>query len=155
VDYEGFDRRFVGRRMYLDTLAGEKVRVHVAVDTSGSIDQGALDVFLAEVEAIRAAYPHLECQLYYADAQLHGPYALARGSPPPVPKGGGGTDFRPFVAHVEAERDNWTPSVAIYLTDGYGRFPEHAPAVPLLWVITAGGLPLEKVPFGEAVRLVR
>jgi predicted metal-dependent peptidase len=110
---------------------------------------------MAEVEAIQAAYPHLDCQLYYADAKLHGPHVLARGSAPPPPKGGGGTDFRPFVEHLEAQRDDWTPSLAIYLTDGYGRFPQRAPSVPMLWVITAGGLPLERVPFGEAVRLVR
>jgi predicted metal-dependent peptidase len=154
VDFEGFDRRFVGRRMYLDTLAGERVRVYIAVDTSGSIDREALSAFMAEVEAIRAAYPHLECHLYYADAKLHGPYLLDRVSAPPLPKGGGGTDFRPFVAALEAQGDHGTPSVAIYLTDGYGQFPKRAPAIPMLWVITAGGLPLERVPFGEAVRLV-
>jgi predicted metal-dependent peptidase len=59
------------------------------------------------------------------------------------------------LAHLEAQGDTWTPAVAIYLTDGYGRFPERAPDVPMLWVITPGGLALEKVPFGEAVRLVR
>jgi predicted metal-dependent peptidase len=155
VDFEGFDRRFVGRRMYLETLAGERVRVYIAVDTSGSIDRQALSAFMDEVDAIRAAYPHLECQLYYADTRLHGPYLLDRESAPPVPKGGGGTDFRPFLAHLEAQGDTWTPAVAIYLTDGYGRFPERAPDVPMLWVITPGGLALEKVPFGEAVRLVR
>ena len=45
-------------------------------------------------------------------------------------------------------------TVAIYLTDGYGPFPDPAPKLPTLWVVTPGGLALEKFPFGERVRLL-
>jgi predicted metal-dependent peptidase len=43
--------------------------------------------------------------------------------------------------------------VAVYLTDGYGRFPDSAPNFPVLWVVTEHGLDLEAFPFGETVRL--
>jgi predicted metal-dependent peptidase len=36
-DFQGYDRRFIGQRLYLETLEGESVRVYVAFDTSGSI----------------------------------------------------------------------------------------------------------------------
>jgi predicted metal-dependent peptidase len=153
-DFTGFDRRFVGQGLYLEALAGESVHVHVAVDTSGSISPRALDVFLSEVRAILHAYPHLRCDLYYADSALHGPFPLAPGDPAPTPIGGGGTDFRPFFAHLEAARDSWTATVAVYLTDGYGDFPPAAPSDPVLWVVTPGGLDVERFPFGEAVRLI-
>ena len=39
TDYTGYDRRFIGRGLYLETLQGESVKVYVAVDTSGSIDE--------------------------------------------------------------------------------------------------------------------
>ena len=38
TDYTEFDRCFIGRGLYLETLQGESVKVYVAVDTSSSID---------------------------------------------------------------------------------------------------------------------
>src|SRR5688500_19738135 len=54
-------------------LSGENLNVLLAVDTSGSIDQRAVNVFLSEVRGILRAYPHLRCDLYYADAEVYGP----------------------------------------------------------------------------------
>jgi predicted metal-dependent peptidase len=154
TDFQHFDRRFVGSGMYLETISGENVQVLLAVDTSGSIDQRAVSAFLGEVRGILRAYPHLRCDMFYADAALYGPHRLTPGSPLPPVKGGGGTDFRPFFARIPSYRPPWQPSVAIYLTDGYGTFPERAPNCPVLWVVTAGGRPLEQFPFGRAVRLL-
>jgi predicted metal-dependent peptidase len=153
-DFTGFDRRFVGQGLYLEALAGESVHVHVAVDTSGSVDHKQLDLFVSEVRAILHAYPHLRCDLYYADTALHGPFPLTPNGEVPKPIGGGGTDFRPFFARLAAESDPWTSSVAVYLTDGHGSFPTAAPSDPVLWVVTPGGLDVDAFPFGEAVRLV-
>lgn len=154
TDFADFDRRFVGRSIYLDTLAGESVQVLVAVDTSGSINQGALEGFLGELRGVLHAYPHLRCDLYYADTELHGPYPVKEGVELPKPKGGGGTDFRPFFQQIASHPFQWGRTVAIYLTDGYGRFPEQAPACPVLWVVTPGGREVAKFPFGEVVRLL-
>lgn len=156
VDFVGFDRRFVGRGLYLDSLEGESVRVSVCLDTSGSVSDRQMQAFAAEVQAILSSYPHLTAELYFADAALYGPYPLRPHDALPPAEGGGGTDFRPFFQQVAAQQADpyGPPGVAIYLTDGYGTFPAEAPAVPTLWVVTAGGLPLESFPFGEAVRLV-
>ncbi|HVU68995.1 MAG TPA: VWA-like domain-containing protein [Ktedonobacteraceae bacterium] len=154
TNFEGFDRRFVGQGLYLDALAGEKLRAFVAVDTSGSIDQKCMGEFLSEVLAILGAYPHLEAALYYVDAACYGPYELTADTRLPKPKGGGGTDFRPFFEIVERELDVFAPGVCIYLTDGYGTFPDHAPQIPTLWVLSPGGISEKAVPFGEAIRLI-
>jgi len=153
-DFQGFDRRFIGLGLYLDVLVGESVQVYVAVDTSGSVDESELNLFLSEVQGILAAYPHIVCDLYYADAELYGPYSLTRDSHIPKPIGGGGTSFIPFFAKVEATQDRSLEGVCVYLTDGYGSFPSSIPSLPVLWVVTAGGLTLEEFPFGEAVRLL-
>lgn len=155
TDFSNFDRRFVGRGVYLDTIDGESVRVLVCVDTSGSVDDSELQVFLGEVLGILRAYPHLECDLFFADAELHGPYPLKPRAPLPKPIGGGGTDFRPFFERIASHRFLHNQTVAIYLTDGYGTFPERAPRCPVLWVVPPGGLDVEKFPFGEAVKLLR
>ena len=48
TDFNAFDRRFVGRGIYLDEIAGESVRVLVAVDTSGSIDHADTDFVIQD-----------------------------------------------------------------------------------------------------------
>jgi predicted metal-dependent peptidase len=154
TDFVNFDRRFIGRGLYLESLEGETVQVYVAVDTSGSIDEKELGMFLSEVRGILNAYPHLKCELYYVDAAAYGPYNLHAKDEIPVPQGGGGTSFVPFFVKVEESWDRLTSGVCVYLTDGYGCFPEPAPELPTLWVVTPGGLDLSAFPFGEAVRLI-
>ena len=154
TDYIGFDRRFIGRGLYLETLQGESVKVYVAVDTSGSIDERRLKMFLSEVQGILSSYPHLECELYYADAAIYGPHELNPDSQIPSPQGGGGTSFIPFFNRVAETWDGMATGVCVYLTDGYGSFPENPPQLPVLWVVTPNGLDLGQFPFGEAVRLL-
>lgn len=154
TDFTGFDRRFIGRKLYLEALEGESVQVFVAVDTSGSVGDQQMQLFLSEVGGILNAYPHLNCELYYADAEAYGPYSLSNQSEIPRPVGGGGTSFVPFFDKVNTNRDWYTTGVCVYLTDGYGTFPAEPPSLPVLWVVTPGGLALEQFPFGEAVRLL-
>lgn len=153
-DFQGFDRRFVGRGLYLEALEGESVRVFVCVDTSGSVNDAQVRALVSEVQGILRSYPHLRCDLYYADDRLYGPFLLHADSPVPPPLGGGGTDFQPFFAEVEERRAPHESAVAVYLTDGWGMFPRAAPHLPTLWVATPGGRAVEEFPFGEAVRLV-
>jgi predicted metal-dependent peptidase len=153
-DFTGFDRRFVGRGLYLEALQGESVRVYVAIDTSGSIGGEELRLFLSEVSGILRSYPHLKCELYYVDAEAYGPYELNPDSNFPKPQGGGGTSFIPFFEKVQERWDGHEQAVCVYLTDGYGCFPQQAPSLPVLWVVTPGGLSLEQFPFGESVRLL-
>ena len=154
TDFTDFDRRFVGNGVYLDTISGESVQVLVCVDTSGSINNDYLRCFIGELQGILRAYPHMRCELYYADTQLFGPYPMRANAPIPPPQGGGGTDFRPFFEAIRGHAFGWGRSVAIYLTDGWGSFPERAPKMPTLWVVTPGGIDLDKFPFGEAIRLL-
>ncbi len=154
TDFQGFDRRFVGRGLYLESLAGESVRVYVAVDISRSVGVLEFQLIVDEVKGILGAYPHIECYLYYADTELDGPHLLDANSVLVMPQGGGGTSFVPFFDRVQESWDGQTPALCIYLTDGYGEFPDPAPLFPTLWVVTPGGLDLTDFPFGEAVRLL-
>ncbi|HLZ58717.1 MAG TPA: VWA-like domain-containing protein [Ktedonosporobacter sp.] len=154
TDFQDYDRRFIGQRLYLDTLAGESVRVYIAVDTSGSIGTREMKLFLSEITGILSAYPHLVALLYYADAACYGPYSLTEKHEIPKPIGGGGTDFRPFFRAIREEQNDYQVGVCVYLTDGYGTFPEQAPSLPVLWVLSPGGISTNTVPFGEAVRLI-
>ena len=159
--FRSIDRRHVWQGLYLETLESESADVDVCIDTSGSVDGAQLDRFLSELRGIVRAYPGVRCRLFYADAACHGPHELEADTPVPAPVGGGGTDFRPFFRAVLAPRrddrrqEHGRPPLAVYLTDGIGTFPEAPPSVPVLWVVTPGGLQSERFPFGEVVRMLR
>ena len=40
----------------------------------------------------------------------------------------------------------------IYMTDGYGDFPDECP-IPTLWAVPESGLDSERFPFGEVLRI--
>lgn len=153
-DFSGFDRRFISNKLYLESLQGESLHVYIAIDTSGSVNHDHLGTFLAEVRGILSSYPHVECQLYFVDTEVYGPYKLDRSDLIPTPEGGGGTSFVAFFDLIAQVWDGQTTTVCIYLTDGYGSFPESKPDLPVLWVVTPGGLQSNDFPFGEVVRLV-
>jgi predicted metal-dependent peptidase len=151
-DFGGWDRRFIHRGMYLETLEGESLSVMICIDTSGSIYASLLEQFVAELKSILDSYPHVKANLYYADDKLYGPYETGRDHGIPEPKGWGGTSFVPFFDEVK-KRNNRDNSVLIYLTDGYGVYPKHKPLEDTLWVVPAGGLASREFPFGEVTRI--
>ena len=153
-DYSGFDRRFIHQGLYLDHLEGESVEVYCCIDTSGSVGDEELNLFLAELRGILSAYPMLRCWLFYADASCYGPYELEADSDIPKPKGGGGTDFRPFFRMVTKHWGREKKAVCVYLTDGYGDFPKQEPELAALWVVVPGGLGDSEFPWGDVVRLI-
>jgi predicted metal-dependent peptidase len=154
TDFSGFDRRFLHRGLYLDHLEGEGVQVFCCIDTSGSIDEDQMSQFIGELTGILSSYPMLECKLWFADADCYGPYELDSASEIPTPEGGGGTDFCPFFIDIKKAWSGDHEAVCVYLTDGFGDFPDEIPDFPVLWVIVPGGLPSEDIPFGEVCRLV-
>lgn len=153
-DFDGFDRRFMHSGLYIDYLGGESLTVHVAIDTSASVSDNEISQFLAEVQSIVGAYPHIDCNLYYADADLHGPYKLDKEAAIPPPQGGGGTSFRPFFKAIAEQAASQNDDLCIYLTDGFGDFPQEAPDYPVMWVLVPGGVHNAQMPFGDVMRLV-
>ena len=150
-DFSGFDRRFVHQGLYLDQLEGESLKVHIAMDTSGSIEDHELAQFRAEVESIVRCYSHIDAKLYFVDADVYGPYPLSAEMSVSQAEGGGGTSFAVFFEHLEADFDPFEATVVIYLTDGFGDFPETPPSIPVLWVVTHDGA--DEYPFGEVAQL--
>ena len=150
-DFAAFDRRFTYRGLFLETLENEDLDVDVCIDTSGSIDEQVLALFAAELDAILLAYPGVRCRLWYADAAVYGPWELSGGDELPPPQGGGGTDFTPFFDAVREYTVD--EGVCVYLTDGFGVFPDDPPNRSTLWVVMPGGAPDEAFPFGDVIRL--
>lgn len=155
VDYHEFDHRFIHAGYYTETLLSESIIVDVVVDTSGSITQGELSSFLAEMLAIYACHPDVKLRFYYADDKLYGPYDIPNNiNDLPVPIGDGGTSFVPYFNELAKSKSLLErPQAIIYFTDGYGDFPNIPPSTPVLWLLTEDGLQDEKIPFGITVRI--
>ena len=153
TDFGEFDRRLIYSGLYLENLEGESINVFCCIDTSGSISNYEISKFMREIKGIINAYPNLNCRLWYADHECYGPYNIDSMENVPKPKGGGGTDFEPFFKDITKKEFNNNEGVCIYLTDGYGYFPEKEPDLPVLWVVIPGGAEQEYFPFGEIVKL--
>jgi predicted metal-dependent peptidase len=135
----------------LPGLRGQQAELVVAIDTSGSIQDGELSAFISEIDAlkgqIRARLTLLPCDR-----------ALAPGAPfqfepwetfarPERLQGGGGTSFRPVFDWIE--RQDRQPDLLVYFTDAQGEFPECEPSYPVIWLIK-GRAP---VPWGQRIQL--
>jgi predicted metal-dependent peptidase len=125
--------------------------VAVVVDTSGSIGQKELDSFFAEIGGIMQDVRPKRIYVIWCDARVAGVDMVSSldelGHIKANPKGGGGTDFRP--PFIWLEENQVRPECLIYLTDGYGPFPDQAPGYPAIWCMITDVDP----PWGEVVRI--
>jgi predicted metal-dependent peptidase len=131
------------------TRAARTGRIALAVDTSGSIDEGLLRRFAAEVAAVLIQTEPL-LRLIVCDADVHQVQDFSGREGAKLLhgiefKGGGGTDFRPAIA----EAAKWKPDLLIYLTDLEGDAGVE-PAFPVLWVVPEGEA---KAPWGKVIEL--
>lgn len=135
----------------LPRLRSAGVEVVVALDTSGSVSDEELAVFLSELDAIKG---HLRARITVlaCDAELRGgcPWVFEPWESCSVPEGicgGGGTRFTPVFDWVDAQ--DTQPDVLVYFTDAEGEFPDAEPACPVLWLVKGRG----QVPWGERIQL--
>jgi predicted metal-dependent peptidase len=144
------NRRYMAQGIILPGLHSWQMgAIAVAVDTSGSIDAEQLAEFAAELLGIQEDAKPASMVALYCDAAVHrvdeftpfDPFELRSAG------GGGGSDFRP-VFNAIAERGE-SPACLVYLTDGFGTFPDSPPDYPVLWVMNSDA----DAPFGEVVRL--
>jgi predicted metal-dependent peptidase len=130
------NRRFIAQGLYLpsrlsDDAMGEIV---VVIDTSGSIGQKELNEFGSEIKGIVDEVRPSKVRVIYCDSRIahideFGPDDDLQFAA----HGGGGTDFRPPFRWLE--ENQIVPRALVYLTDGYGPFPEQEPNFPVMWVI--------------------
>lgn len=147
------NRRHLHAGVYLPSLFHQELPdVVVGVDTSGSVTADDLNSFASEISAILEQFD-TQVHVVWFDSEVSDTQVLSRAELPLElkPKGGGGTDFRPFFTWVEEEM--MTPACLVVFTDmECNRFPENEPMTPVLWVRTGGGGDVP--PFGQVVDMV-
>lgn len=142
------NRKMIHRGLYLPSLDSLRCgKIAAAIDTSGSIYGPVLDQFLSEIQAILDEVKPEEIRVIQCDADIADDRTYSPGDLLKTDfrfKGGGGTDFRPVFEALETD----PPIALVYLTDGYGQFPDGA-SFPVLWAMVTD----EQPPFGEIVRI--
>ncbi len=140
--------KYLYRGIYLPSLSSDLLRIVIAVDTSGSVDELLLAEFLGEVNSIMQSYPNYEIDLITADAKIQSHKVFLPGENVTYEvSGGGGTDFRPVFEYID-QHINY-PTLLLYFTDGMGTFPQDEPSYDVMWVMPE----TKEVPFGELMVL--
>lgn len=115
-------------------------------DTSGSITEEELNRVAAEVNAIAEQVRPELIRVVWADTVVAHEETFETGQEIKLkPAGGGGTDMRVPLRHVE----QYDAQVVVLVTDGYTPWPEAEPPYPLIVCCTTDA----EVPVGSVVRL--
>lgn len=135
-------RRHVWQGLYMQSSRQERLNAAVAVDTSGST-MGDLPQFFAELGGLLNSFGSYRMTVIQSDAKVQQVEVFDDMTPFPPDykwraKGGGGTDFRPVFDYLD-EHPELEPNLLLYITDGYGSYPDRAPAFPVMWLVTPDG----------------
>lgn len=133
------------------SLRSAQINVTVILDTSGSIQDEDFQEFLIEVDAIKAQM-RARIVLHACDVALadDGPWIFEPWEQVTMPRefaGGGGTSFNPPFDWAETQ--DMRPDMLIYFTDARGKFPQHEPGYPVLWLVKGK----EPIPWGTRIQL--
>jgi len=151
-DYRMFppSKKHLYRGIALPSIYGEELKIIVAIDTSASIDDELLKLFLSELYEIMQLFTHYEILFIECDATIQNVQRLTPQEPiEPMLKGGGGTNFTPVFDYIIDLNEDF--KFLIYFTDGKGTFPSYEPNIDVLWVMPNGSE--EEMLFGEVLKL--
>lgn len=133
------NRRYVGMGHYLPSGVSESMgELVIAIDTSGSVGQRELTLFLSEVAAVcEVAKPERLRVLYWdtsvCSAELYEQDELADVATSTKPEGGGGTDVRCVPEYIT--KNNVKAQAVLVLTDGYLHGGWGSWDVPVMWCL--------------------
>ncbi len=131
---------------YLPSLYSEKLKLSIAIDSSGSVDETLLAGFMTEVESLMLTFPDYEITLIVCDAKIHSIEQFVGGDKLNYSlKGGGATDFRPVFEYLDED----DTQLLLYFTDMQGTFPKQEAFYEVIWITPS----LANVPFGKLLNI--
>ncbi|MDM5270855.1 VWA-like domain-containing protein [Sulfurovum sp. zt1-1] len=143
------NKKHIHRGFILPSLTSDTLSLCVAIDTSGSINDELLGIFMEEFKTIMQNFPAVQIELIIADAKVHAHYTFQGGEKMDFPlKGGGGTDYRPVFDYIDSQLPLTT--MLLYFTDGDGWYPKRMPSYEVLWALSRP----HKVPFGRPLMIL-
>ena len=155
-----FNKRHIWRGICLPSV-GTPGPEHLvaAIDTSGSMSENLLSQILSELDRIKSVaecgMSLIECDYDIGRVREVDPWeASSIDFNRWQFTGRGGTSLKPPFRWLDQkiENEGLIPDAMIYMTDGYGDFPEECP-VPTLWAVPESGLESDQFPFGEVLHI--
>lgn len=135
-------RRYVSQDIYMPSMIGESVGdIVIGVDTSGSIGQEEINLFLSEIVSICEDVTPKSVVLVYWDHEVAGVEQYKEGEYQRLkattkPRGGGGTHVGCLNEYIRSEK--LKPETTIVFTDGYVENDWGGVwTCPTLWVVTS------------------
>ena len=135
----------------LPSLRSNQIDLVVVIDTSGSISNAEMQLFVSEVDSIKGQ-TRSRITLQVCDNKLanEGPWEFEYWDEFVLPKnlpGGGGTSFKPVFEWLD--RTGKRPDLLVYFTDAQGKFPQLAPEFDVIWLVKGK----QPVPWGQRIQL--
>ena len=159
-DFRNFlsTRSIFGEESTFHPLELQDRKIIASIDTSGSMSNEILSQVLAELDRIKS-YSECGLTLIECDCSLERvcevePWEVTEIDLKVDLYGRGGTSLIPPFEWLEQsiEETGIIPDAMIYMTDGYGLFPDDCP-IPTLWIVPQSGLASGEFPFGDVVRI--
>ncbi len=133
---------------YLPSLSSNMLRIVVAIDSSGSVNEELLGEFISEFESILLSFATFEIDLLVCDDKIRSSAHFCSGDKLEYKlKGGGSTDFKPVFEYIEDELHE--TQLLLYFTDLEGKFPEEEPLINTIWISPSP----KDAPFGKMIRI--
>ncbi len=143
------NKRYMQYGIAMPSLSANIVKIAIAIDSSGSINDNTLDRFLSEVDLIMATFSNYEIDLIIADAKIQSHTTLY---PTDILKrkitGGGGTNFKVVFEYID--QNLFDIDLLLYFTDGQGKMPKDIYNFNTTWVLTSKEI---LVPFGNIITI--
>lgn len=131
------------------SMVDNEIKVAIAIDTSGSMQEEELSRGLAEAQGILQA-AGCKVRAIVCDAHVHEDCEVSNAMALRAKlKGGGGTDFRPVFEALTKRSPR--PDVLVFFTDGYGPAPDEAPPFGVIWLLIGPGN--APATWGESIKL--
>ena len=160
-DYRLFppNKKHIWRQVYLPSFGSPGPdHIVITVDTSGSMDAAILGKIITEIDAARqmceCKLTILHCDTKIKHVETFEPWDLLNQEFHTMRfRGRGGTSFEAPFNWIEqyVGAGHPLPDAMIYMTDGFGRFPEKIPMYPCLWIVPEDGS--KHFPFGDVIRV--
>lgn len=134
--------------IYLPGVHSRRLELAIAIDSSGSVDESLLALFIAEVESIMESFGSYSIDLAVCDDRIRSTYHFENAESMQYSlNGGGGTDFTPVFEWIESLPS--APKSLLYFTDLEGKFPLEEPSYEVIWMTPNEASP----PFGRVIVL--
>ena len=132
--------------IYLPSATSHHLELAIAIDSSGSVNEGLLAQFISEVESITEIFGSYSIELIVCDDRVRSHQRFTNGENIEyLLEGGGGTDFTPVFEFIETQMT--PPKMLLYFTDLDGKFPLHEPHYEVIWISPMA----REIPFGKMI----